>query len=101
MILRSGRYGKFYGCAKFPYCKGTKNYVKGQVAGAINESWIIMGFSHRFPPKSKADKQEHKRIVTHIEKEQEAVESAKNLINIPKQKTKDKIAEVWGEWLTS
>jgi len=24
MILRSGRYGKFYGCSKFPYCRGTR-----------------------------------------------------------------------------
>ncbi|HAI74477.1 TPA: hypothetical protein DCL22_03800 [Candidatus Moranbacteria bacterium] len=24
MILRKGRYGKFYGCSKFPYCRGTK-----------------------------------------------------------------------------
>ncbi|MBU4351424.1 topoisomerase DNA-binding C4 zinc finger domain-containing protein [Patescibacteria group bacterium] len=23
MILRTGRYGKFYGCSKFPYCRGT------------------------------------------------------------------------------
>jgi very-short-patch-repair endonuclease len=26
MILRDGRRGKFYGCSRFPYCKGTKNY---------------------------------------------------------------------------
>ncbi|VVB97709.1 RecBCD enzyme subunit RecD [uncultured archaeon] len=26
MILRNGRYGKFYGCSKFPYCKGTISY---------------------------------------------------------------------------
>lgn len=26
MILRKGRYGKFYGCSKFPYCKGTNRY---------------------------------------------------------------------------
>jgi len=26
MILRNGRYGKFYGCSKFPYCKGTMSY---------------------------------------------------------------------------
>ncbi len=26
MILRSGRYGKFYGCSKFPYCKGIRPY---------------------------------------------------------------------------
>ena len=25
MRLRNGKYGEFYGCAKFPYCKGTKN----------------------------------------------------------------------------
>lgn len=25
MILRNGRKGKFYGCSKFPYCRGTKN----------------------------------------------------------------------------
>lgn len=24
MILRKGRYGKFYGCSKFPYCRGTR-----------------------------------------------------------------------------
>jgi very-short-patch-repair endonuclease len=24
MVLRSGRYGKFLGCSKFPYCKGTR-----------------------------------------------------------------------------
>lgn len=26
MLLRSGRYGKFYGCPKFPYCRGTRPY---------------------------------------------------------------------------
>ncbi|MCM8782484.1 MAG: hypothetical protein NC828_05490 [Candidatus Omnitrophica bacterium] len=26
MILRSGRYSKFYGCSKFPYCMGTGPY---------------------------------------------------------------------------
>lgn len=26
MILRSGRYGKFFGCSNFPYCRGTKPY---------------------------------------------------------------------------
>lgn len=26
MILRSGRYGKFYGCSRFPYCRGTIQY---------------------------------------------------------------------------
>lgn len=26
MILRNGRYGKFYGCSKFPYCRGTRPY---------------------------------------------------------------------------
>lgn len=26
MILREGRYGKFYGCSRFPYCKGTRKY---------------------------------------------------------------------------
>lgn len=25
MILRNGRRGKFYGCSRFPYCKGTRN----------------------------------------------------------------------------
>ncbi|OGG40578.1 hypothetical protein A2118_00885 [Candidatus Kaiserbacteria bacterium GWA2_50_9] len=25
MILRNGRRGKFYGCSRFPYCRGTKN----------------------------------------------------------------------------
>jgi very-short-patch-repair endonuclease/predicted RNA-binding Zn-ribbon protein involved in translation (DUF1610 family)/phage FluMu protein Com len=26
MILRHGRYGEFYGCSKFPYCRGTRPY---------------------------------------------------------------------------
>jgi len=26
MVLRNGRYGKFYGCSRFPYCKGTRQY---------------------------------------------------------------------------
>lgn len=26
MTLRSGKYGKFYGCSRFPYCRGTKKY---------------------------------------------------------------------------
>jgi very-short-patch-repair endonuclease/ribosomal protein S27AE len=26
MILRNGRRGKFYGCSRFPYCKGTRNF---------------------------------------------------------------------------
>ncbi len=26
MVLRNGRYGRFYGCSRFPYCKGTRNY---------------------------------------------------------------------------
>jgi len=26
MISRVGRYGKFYGCSKFPYCRGTRPY---------------------------------------------------------------------------
>ncbi len=25
MVLRNGRRGKFYGCSRFPYCKGTRN----------------------------------------------------------------------------
>lgn len=26
MVLRRGRYGQFYGCSKYPYCKGTRAY---------------------------------------------------------------------------
>lgn len=26
MIFRNGRYGKFYGCSRFPYCRGTRPY---------------------------------------------------------------------------
>ena len=26
MVLRSGRYGKFYGCSKYPSCKGKRSY---------------------------------------------------------------------------
>ena len=28
MVLRNGRYGQFYGCSKFPQCKGTRNYTR-------------------------------------------------------------------------
>lgn len=28
MILRNGRRGKFYGCSRFPACRGTKDYVE-------------------------------------------------------------------------
>lgn len=27
MVLRNGRLGKFYGCSRFPYCRGTRNYI--------------------------------------------------------------------------
>ncbi|MFC1711180.1 AAA domain-containing protein [Patescibacteria group bacterium] len=27
MVLRTGKYGKFYGCSRFPYCRGTKPYT--------------------------------------------------------------------------
>ena len=27
MVLREGRYGKFYGCSSFPHCRGTKQYT--------------------------------------------------------------------------
>jgi hypothetical protein len=26
MVMRSGRYGQFWGCSRFPYCKGTRNH---------------------------------------------------------------------------
>ncbi len=26
MVARSGRYGRFYGCSKYPYCKGTRKF---------------------------------------------------------------------------
>lgn len=26
MILRTGKYGKFYGCSKFPICRGTRKF---------------------------------------------------------------------------
>jgi DNA-directed RNA polymerase subunit RPC12/RpoP len=28
MFLRNGRYGKFYGCSRYPMCKGTRNFVR-------------------------------------------------------------------------
>ncbi len=28
MILRNGRRGKFYGCSRFPRCRGTRDYVE-------------------------------------------------------------------------
>jgi len=27
MILRNGKYGKFYGCSRYPYCKGRRKYL--------------------------------------------------------------------------
>lgn len=26
MVLRNGRYGKFYGCTNYPQCEGTRDY---------------------------------------------------------------------------
>lgn len=26
-VLRTGIYGKFYGCSTFPHCKGSRNYL--------------------------------------------------------------------------
>lgn len=26
MVLRKGKYGKFYGCSRYPRCRGTRNY---------------------------------------------------------------------------
>ncbi len=31
MILRNGRRGQFYGCSKFPYCRGTREYKKDKL----------------------------------------------------------------------
>jgi very-short-patch-repair endonuclease len=31
MILRNGRRGQFYGCSKFPYCRGTREYKKDRM----------------------------------------------------------------------
>ena len=36
MVLRNGRRGKFYGCPRFPYCRGTRDYLEG--AEKINVS---------------------------------------------------------------
>ncbi|MFA6525385.1 MAG: AAA domain-containing protein [Patescibacteria group bacterium] len=27
MVARTGRYGRFYGCSKYPYCKGTRQFT--------------------------------------------------------------------------
>jgi ssDNA-binding Zn-finger/Zn-ribbon topoisomerase 1 len=27
MVLRNGKFGQFWGCTKFPKCKGTQKYV--------------------------------------------------------------------------
>jgi ssDNA-binding Zn-finger/Zn-ribbon topoisomerase 1 len=27
MVLRNGKYGKFYGCSRYPYCKGTRKHL--------------------------------------------------------------------------
>ena len=28
MFLRNGRFGKFYGCSRYPLCKGTRNFAR-------------------------------------------------------------------------
>ena len=28
MLLREGKYGKFYGCSNYPDCQNTKPYIK-------------------------------------------------------------------------
>lgn len=28
MIEKKGKFGKFYGCVDFPYCKGSKKYIQ-------------------------------------------------------------------------
>ena len=28
MFLRNGRFGKFYGCSRYPMCKGTRNFSR-------------------------------------------------------------------------
>lgn len=33
MVLKEGKYGKFWGCLNFPECKGSKSYRKESLAG--------------------------------------------------------------------
>jgi len=49
MYLRESRFGKFYGCIKYPECKGTKPYTTGIACPKCKEGVVI----ERFSPKSK------------------------------------------------
>ncbi|MFH1050215.1 MAG: type I DNA topoisomerase [bacterium] len=49
MFLRESRYGKFYGCTKYPECKGTLPYTTGIVCPKCKEGSVV----ERFSPKSK------------------------------------------------
>jgi ssDNA-binding Zn-finger/Zn-ribbon topoisomerase 1 len=37
MVLRNGKFGQFWGCTKFPKCKGTQKYVSDTEAVNNNE----------------------------------------------------------------
>jgi ssDNA-binding Zn-finger/Zn-ribbon topoisomerase 1 len=36
MLLRSGRYGRFYGCSKFPYCRATRPVTAAYKRGPVS-----------------------------------------------------------------
>ena len=37
MVLRTGKFGQFWGCSKFPKCKGTQKHVSDTEAVNNNE----------------------------------------------------------------
>lgn len=39
MILRNGKFGEFYGCTKFPGCKGSRN-LPGRMSAAEANSYV-------------------------------------------------------------
>ncbi|MFC2130066.1 type I DNA topoisomerase [Bacteroidota bacterium] len=49
MYLRESRFGKFYGCIKYPECKGTKPFTTGINCPKCKEGAVV----ERFSPKSK------------------------------------------------
>ena len=49
MLLRSGRFGKFYGCANYPSCKGIKPVTSGIKCPKCGEGEL----SEKYSPKSK------------------------------------------------
>jgi DNA topoisomerase-1 len=49
MFIREGRFGKFYGCSKYPECSGIKQILSKIICPLCNENTLI----ERYSPKTK------------------------------------------------